>query len=32
VALLELARERMVLINQAEPFAPIYLRLAVRGP
>lgn len=32
VALLELARERMVLINQAEPFAPIYLRLAVKGP
>ena len=32
VALLELARERMILINQAEPFAPIYLRLAVKGP
>ena len=31
VALLELARERTVLINQAEPFAPIYLRLAIRG-
>ena len=28
VAMLELARETLVQITQAEPFAPIYVRLA----
>jgi segregation and condensation protein A len=30
VALLELVREHMIWVTQAEPFAPIYLRLAVQ--